>query len=323
MWLRGPISADKNRGTVHVAVGKNTLTRKILIQLSDVAFLEKYLLMKPTSQVRLINKLAAIKRYPEKLIFKKITAVLCDKYQMLAHATFDHFNEIMYDIFVNGVYDGKGTFDKRAFIRDSGLRVCPYCGMEFVKPTNRTKKQIDHFFPKREFPFLALNYYNLIPSCDTCNESPNKGTKNPLDVAKNGEIMHPYSFNEDRIRFHLQINGADLYDDNNFQLKIGFSIKEERDGYDKFFDMIDRYELHNTEAAQDYRKLMNTKALPFYASLGFADVRQRLFAYGKGTDKPQEKLFYKMRNDIFKQLVGKQTVGDFYTKTSGNNTEMF
>lgn len=315
--------AVKNRGTVHVAVGKNTLTRKFLNQLSDVAFLEKYLLMKPTSQVRLINKLAAIKRYPEELIFKKITAGLCDKYQMLAHVTFDHFNEIMYDIFVNGVYDGKGAFDKRAFIRNSGLRVCPYCGMEFIKPTNRTKKQIDHFFPKREFPFLALSYYNLIPSCDTCNESPNKGTKNPLDVAKNGEIMHPYSFNENRIRFYLQVNGADLYDDNNFQLKVGFTTKEERDGYDEFFDMIDRYELHNTEAAQDYRKLMYTKALPFYTKLGIADVRQNLFAYGKGTDKPQEQLFYKMRNDIFKQLVGKQTVGDFYTKTSDNNTERF
>lgn len=314
--------AVKNRGTVHVAVDTNSLTRKFLSQLSDVAFLEKYLLMKPTLQVKLIQRLKATK-YPDELIFRSITAGRCDKHKMLAFPTFDHFNKIMYDIFVNGVYDGKGAFDKRAFIRNSGLRVCPYCGMEIIKPTNRTKKQIDHFFPKSKYPFLALSYYNLIPSCDTCNESPNKGIKNPLDVSKNGEIMHPYSFNEDRIRFHLQIIGADLYVDNNFKIKVGFTTKEERDGYDEFFDIIDRYELHNTEAAQDYRKLMYTKALPFYTNLGIADVRQHLFAYGKGTDKPQEQLFYKMRNDIFKQLVGKQTVGDFYTKTSDNNTERF
>ena len=87
--------------------------------------------------------------------------------------------------------------------------------------------------------------------------------------------------------------------------------------------MIDRYELHNTEAAHDYRKLLDTKALPFYANLGIADVRQRLFAYGKGTDNPQSQQFYKMRNDIVKQFVGKHTAGDFYTKTSGNNTERF
>ena len=34
----------------------------------------------------------------------------------------------------------------------------------------KSKKQIDHFFPKRKYPFLALCYYNLIPSCDICNE---------------------------------------------------------------------------------------------------------------------------------------------------------
>lgn len=314
--------AVKNRGTVHVAVGKNTLTRSFLQQLSNITFLEKYLLMKPTSQVKLIQKLKAAK-YPDELIFNSITAGRCDKYKMLTLPTFDHFNKIMYEIFVKGVYDGNGTFDKRAFIRNSELRVCPYCGMEIIKPTDRTKKQIDHFFPKSKFPFLALSYYNLIPSCETCNELQHKGAKDPLEVIKNGSIMHPYYFKEGKIRFHLQINGADLYDDNNFQIKVGFSAKEERDGYDEFFDMIDRYELHNAEASQDYRKLLDTKALPFYASLGIADVRQHLFAYGRNTDNPQSQLFYKMRNDIFKQFVGKQTVGDFYTKTSGNNTERF
>lgn len=66
--------------------------------------------------------------------------------------------------------------------------------------------------------------------------------------------------------------------------------------------MIARYELHNIEAAQDYRKLLDIKALPFYTNLGIADVRQHLFAYGKGTDNPQSQQFYKMRNDILNSL---------------------
>ena len=63
--------AVKNRGTVHVAVDTNSLTRKFLNQLSDVAFLEKYLLMKPASQVKLIQKLEATK-YTDELIFCSI-----------------------------------------------------------------------------------------------------------------------------------------------------------------------------------------------------------------------------------------------------------
>lgn len=57
-------------------------------------------------------------------------------------------------------------------------------------------------------------------------------------------------------RFHLQIKGADLYVDNNFQIKVGFSAKEERDGYDEFFDMIARYELHIIEAGSRLSKLL-------------------------------------------------------------------
>ena len=88
-----------------------------------------------------------------------------------------------------------------------------------------------------------------------------------------------------------------------------------------FFDVIDRYETHCEEAAQDYRRLMNSKALPFYDRLGIDDVRKRLFAYGMGKDNPQDQLFYKMRNDIFKQILRKRKVEVFYTKYSGDGTE--
>lgn len=66
---------------------------------------------------------------------------------------------------------------------------------------------------------------------------------------------------------------------------------------------------------------MNIKALPFYDNMGIEDVRNQIFAYGKGMDNPQSQLFYKMRNDIFKQMLGKRKAGDFYTRNSGNGTE--
>lgn len=311
----------KGRGIVHVAVGARSLTRRFLNQMTNQDWLEKFLMMYPSKQVSFIKYLKG-QLYPDELIFKRLLVGTYDKYHLATCTEFDHFNEIVYDIFVNGIYDGDGTFDKRAFINNSGLLICPYCGMEYIKPTNRSKKQIDHFLPKRKYPFLALCYYNLIPSCDTCNESPNKGQKNPIDKALEGKnIMHPYGFEESRIRFHLAFNGADMYDTSNFNLKVGFSEAKFRDGYADFFDVIDRYETHREEAAQDYRRLMNIKALPFYDSLGIDDVRKRLFAYGMGKDNPQNQLFYKMRNDIFKQILGKRKVGDFYTKYSGNGTE--
>lgn len=311
----------KNRGVVHLTVDIKSLTRRFLEKLSDPNWLEKFLLLTPSQQMSFIKYLKG-QKYPDELIFKKLLVGTYDKYNLTPGAFFDHFNEIIYDIFVNGIYDGDGTFDKRAFIVNSGLRVCPYCGMEYIKPTNRSKKQIDHFLPKRKYPFFALCYYNLIPSCDTCNESPNKGQKNPIDNVLEGKnIMHPYGFKESKVRFHLAFNGADMYDTSNFNLKVGFSEAKYRDGYVDFFDVIDRYETHNEEAAQDYRNLMDIMALPFYDRLGMEEVRKRLLAYGLGKDNPQDQLFYKMRNDIFKQMLGRRKAENFYTKYSGNGTE--
>lgn len=311
----------KNRGVVHLAVDTKSLTRRFLEKLSDQNWLEKFLLMNPSQQVSFIKYLESL-RYPNELIFKRLLAGTFDKYNLTRGGYFDHFNEIIYDIFVNGIYDGDGTFDKHNFIQNTGLKICPYCGMEYIRPTNKSKKQIDHFFPKRKYPFLALCYYNLIPSCDICNESPNKGAKDPIEKVFDGKnIMHPYCFKEPKVRFHLAFNGIDMYDASNFKIKVGFSEAKYRDGYVDFFDVIDRYEIHNEEAAQDYRRLMDIMTLPFYDRMGMVEVRKRLFAYGVGKDNPQNQLFYKMRNDIFKQILGKRIVGDYYTKYSGDGTE--
>src|SRR5690606_3268511 len=75
---------------------------------------------------------------------------------------------------------------------------CPYCNygiVEIVKKNNTmplTHQNIayfdlDHFYPKSIYPFFALSFYNLIPSCHTCNSS-EKGEKD-FNVATH---IHPY-----------------------------------------------------------------------------------------------------------------------------------
>lgn len=55
------------------------------------------------------------------------------------------------------------------------ISVCPYCEdekldvvMNAVGKRRRTS-EIDHFFDKGTYPALAMNFYNLIPSGQTCN----------------------------------------------------------------------------------------------------------------------------------------------------------
>ena len=54
-----------------------------------------------------------------------------------------------------------------------GISVCPYCNRSYTSVIDNggvnVRVEFDHFFPKSEYPLLALSFYNLVPSCPTCN----------------------------------------------------------------------------------------------------------------------------------------------------------
>lgn len=52
---------------------------------------------------------------------------------------------------------------------------------------------LDHYYDKGKYPYLALSFYNLIPSCNICNSK----FKTTIDF-KEIPHLHPYedSFNE-------------------------------------------------------------------------------------------------------------------------------
>lgn len=65
------------------------------------------------------------------------------------------------------------------FFRALNIRTCPYCNRQYTftiyKGTAKTAPEYDHFYDKSHYPILAVSFYNLIPSCHTCNHI--KGTK--------------------------------------------------------------------------------------------------------------------------------------------------
>lgn len=59
-------------------------------------------------------------------------------------------------------------------VRSLGLKACPYCGSQYLLNAESLQEkkslcELDHFFPKKRYPFLAISVFNLIPSCGPCN----------------------------------------------------------------------------------------------------------------------------------------------------------
>lgn len=81
------------------------------------------------------------------------------------------------------------------------VNVCPYCNRQYTFTVrnkisrNKIRAEFDHFFPKSEYPLLAVSVYNLVPSCSLCNKG--KSKTNPED------FLYPYeeSFEDRGIRF--------------------------------------------------------------------------------------------------------------------------
>lgn len=112
-------------------------------------------------------------------------------------------NKVLRNIFLANGYDHK-LFDKWNFIRNIELDTCPYCNRNYIyylSKTSEIKPQIDHFYSKSKYPFFALSFYNLIPSCQTCNGF---GAKEEKDCHAEG-LINPYLLDHDNFGFTYDI----------------------------------------------------------------------------------------------------------------------
>lgn len=126
----------------------------------------------------------------------------------------DDIRSMLYNIY-NNIYE---NFSSRNVAYDilkvMNVNVCPYCNRLYTFTIRqKTRPEFDHFFPKKEYPYLAVSIYNLVPSCGLCNKGKSNGEPD--------SIFYPYeeSFEDKGIHFELQ-NTVPYLLGNNDDIKI-------------------------------------------------------------------------------------------------------
>lgn len=140
-----------------------------------------------------------IKSKPEKLILAKpdtlrkiadvfnrkfkdcIEAHKRAKYRKRKNTAFGKFKSDMESLYKGIMNDGypQKTYGMQ-LSRSLNIRTCPYCNRSYTFSLDdkidqasdqrvRVRPEFDHFYPKADYPCLALCFYNLIPSCPVCN----------------------------------------------------------------------------------------------------------------------------------------------------------
>lgn len=141
----------------------------------------------------------------------------------------------------------------KEFLNLIGVDTCVYCNRNYTLNISKThaRAELDHWFPKNEFPLLALSFYNLIPSCHSCNHI--KGKAGDWSEALE-KFVHPY-FKENDEGFNFDF----FYDQKLDSLRVESKVykKSIKTGETLLFNKIN--EKYNSNAEKELRDLLDLR----------------------------------------------------------------
>lgn len=223
------------------------------------------------------------------------------------------------------------------YIKEMGIKTCSYCNAQFattaslqeikyapkgkftVKTVNASCYELDHNKAKSLYPYLCTNFYNLQPSCSSCNRRKNNRELNFSLYYEIGETnIRPVHFaldSVDIIRFRTTNNGKNIKP---FLCNEGTDIppvmSDNISTAGKFNQMLGIqgvYDEHEDIVEEIlwkhkiYSKGFMTATMNQITSLGIAGFDMKRFILGGYYDKEDD--FLKrplsiMKNDLWEQL---------------------
>ncbi len=155
--------------------------------------------------------------------------------------------QILYNLFISSIYEKE--FDKWEFINRIKIDTCSYCNRNYIFTTaknKRIKPEIDHFFPKDNYPILGLSYYNLIPSCECCNGFGAKGKNDPFSE----NLVNPYLILNDDFKFSHKINNIAIINPLVGKSDVTVFFNKKIKSHCTIFNLEDIYSLHHDHAIE-------------------------------------------------------------------------
>lgn len=191
------------------------------------------------------------------------------------------------------------------FVIDEVEKECPGCKQEINGQTKVVNTaQLDHFFPKDSYPLFAVSFYNLIPSCYSCNH-----------VKSNKDLEYsPYdtSFPFDDVKFTYIPKSVDeikiKIDSHNIDFKNGIRDLGIEELYQSHIDVVNELIWKKEVYTDSYRENLSEILNQTNLELSKAEVNR--FITGHYTDKENygKRPLSKMVTDISKEigLVGEE-----------------
>lgn len=184
-------------------------------------------------------------------------------------------------------------------------KVCPYCNLSFVysRTAYKTTAELDHFYNKSIYPLFALNYYNLIPVCHSCNHiktDQDKDMISPYDKNAYDDIKIKYELINDTHVDYLDLeDNMEILFDGSLLSKEHLNVMHIKEAYDKHKDyaeeLIQKINIYNNSSA---RKLIQDGI-----GIAFSTTEFEKVYFGKYRYQPEKRILGKMTHDFLKEYL--------------------
>lgn len=186
------------------------------------------------------------------------------------------------------------------------INTCVYCNRIYTKtvinPHKITRPEFDHWFPKSTYPILALSFYNLIPSCHTCNS----GVKSTI-IMNTTDYLHPYIPEVIDFKFSYWIEGVNKY---YFHIKrpfpskvhntiVAFKIEEIYETHrDEINDLVRLRRLYSIDYLLKLKSLLKSVD----SNVSMEEIYRLAFGTHYNDENFSKRPLSKMKKDILEEL---------------------
>jgi len=158
------------------------------------------------------------------------------------HGYYNYLNQYKEEKYFNIINGEKRPYNAYQLLENLKVFVCPYCNRNTIyniKTTQKRTSELDHYYPQSKYPFLALSFYNLVPSCKVCNkiklDNDDKKYINPYD--------NRFDMNKN-MKFSLKIEDSTFYHAvKGFTIEYKYDEKISDDEKNRIVNNLDDFEL--------------------------------------------------------------------------------
>ena len=198
-------------------------------------------------------------------------------------------------------------FNKFIQLEGNKGKVCPFCGLYPISPptdnpNEKNRDAYDHIAAESLYPFVSINFKNLVPACTKCNSNEKKTTDVFYKSEIRREVLYPYDATYDGDNLSVTIQPNERYNANNYSTllsAINWDIMIQYAGtsagflntWDEVYHIKDRYKRNlKIYEKQWYDELVNN----------YKEEK----ADGLSFDRYKEKVLKRSENQIQKLPLG-------------------